>query len=104
MSKKTIHSGFDTRGRLYVACSECVRGGNGDQSCGAGWRILTLPDGQKYKLDITHRMLTAKELAAATGFPAGYRFFGGDTAAKKQIGNAVCPDLAAALYRAFLAA
>jgi DNA (cytosine-5)-methyltransferase 1 len=67
-------------------------------------RILTLPDGQKYKLDITHRMLTAKELAAATGFPAGYRFFGGDTAAKKQIGNAVCPDLAAALYRAFLAA
>lgn len=36
MSKKTIHSGFDTRGRLYVACSECVRGGNGDHSCGAG--------------------------------------------------------------------
>ena len=36
MSKKTIHSGFDTRGYLYVACSECVRGGNGDHSCGAG--------------------------------------------------------------------
>ena len=67
-------------------------------------RILTFPDGRKYKLDITHRMLSAAELAAATGFPSGYRFAGGDTAAKKQIGNAVCPGLAAALYRAFLAA
>lgn len=67
-------------------------------------RILTFPDGRKYQLDITHRMLTAGELAAATGFPAGYRFAGGDTAAKKQIGNAVCPGLAAALYKAFLAA
>lgn len=55
-------------------------------------------------LDITHRMLTVQELSAATGFPAGYQFAGGDTAAKKQIGNAVCPDLAQALYRAVLAA
>lgn len=55
-------------------------------------------------LDITHRMLTVKELAAATGFPTGYLFAGGDTAAKKQIGNAVCPDLAQAIYRAVLAA
>ncbi len=67
-------------------------------------QILQLPDGRRYKLDITHRMLTAKELAAATGFPDGYMFAGGDTAAKKQIGNAVCPCLASALYRAFLAA
>lgn len=67
-------------------------------------RILTLPDGQRFKLDITHRMLTARELAAATGFPDGYVFVGGDTAAKKMIGNAVCPDLAAALIRAILAA
>lgn len=67
-------------------------------------RILHLPDGRKYKLDITHRMLTAKELAAATGFPEGYRFAGSDTAIKKQIGNAVCPCITAALYRAFLAA
>lgn len=67
-------------------------------------RILTLPDGQRYKLYITHRMLTARELAAATGFPPGYVFVGGDTAAKKMIGNAVCPDLAAALIRAILAA
>ena len=41
--------------------------------------------------DITHRMLTTAELAAATGFPTGYHFAGSDTAAKKQIGNAVCP-------------
>ena len=67
-------------------------------------QILKMPDGRQYKLDITHRMLTAKELAAATGFPQGYRFAGGDTAAKKQIGNAVCPALTSALYRAFLAA
>ena len=66
-------------------------------------RILTLPDGQRYKLDITHRMLTARELAAATGFPNDYIFVGGDTAAKKMIGNAVCPDLAEALILATLA-
>jgi len=56
------------------------------------------------RVDITHRMLTTQELASATSFPAGYRFAGGDAAAKKQIGNAVCPDLAQALYRAVLAA
>jgi DNA (cytosine-5)-methyltransferase 1 len=67
-------------------------------------QILKLPDGRQYKLDITHRMLTAAELAAATGFPRGYRFSGGDTAAKKQIGNAVPPCITSALYRAFLAA
>lgn len=67
-------------------------------------QILTLPDGKTYKLDITHRMLTAKELARATGFPEWYRFAGDDTSAKKMIGNAVCPDLAKALYLAVLAA
>jgi len=67
-------------------------------------RILALPDGQQYKLDITHRMLTMRELADATSFPHDYQFCGGDTAAKKQIGNAVPPALAEALYRAVLAA
>lgn len=67
-------------------------------------QILTMPDGQQFKLDITHRMLTAEELARATSFPEGYIFMGGDTAAKKQIGNAVPPKLAEALYRAILAA
>lgn len=63
---------------------------------------LPVPEG--YRLDITHRMLTAMELAAATGFPDGYWFAGGETAAKKQIGNAVPPDLVSALYKAVLAA
>jgi len=67
-------------------------------------RILTLPDGSRYKLDITHRMLTVRELAAATGFPPDYIFCGKDEDAKKMIGNAVCPDLAEALIRAVLAA
>lgn len=67
-------------------------------------RILTLPDGQRFKLDITHRMLTAKELAAATSFPDDYIFAGNGSEIKKQIGNAVPPVLAEALYRAFLAA
>ena len=67
-------------------------------------RILTMPDGQQFRLDITHRMLTSAELARATSFPEGYVFCGGDTAAKKQIGNAVPPKLAEALYRAILAA
>lgn len=67
-------------------------------------RILILPDGRKYKLDITHRMLTCKELAAATGFPDDYVFVGTDESVKKMIGNAVCPDLAKALILATLAA
>ena len=67
-------------------------------------RIFTAPDGRTYQLDITHRMLTAGELAAAMSFPRDYVFCGGDTAAKKQIGNAVPPVLAEALYRAVLAA
>ena len=67
-------------------------------------RILTLPDGTRYKLDITHRMLTVRELAAATGFPEGYVFVGKDGDAKRMIGNAVPPPLAEALYRSALTA
>ena len=67
-------------------------------------QILTLPDGQQFKLDITHRMLTAKELAAATGFPPDYIFVGKDDDAKKMIGNAVPPPLAEALYLSALSA
>lgn len=67
-------------------------------------RILTLPDGTRYKLDITHRMLTVRELAAATGFPEGYVFVGKDEDAKRMIGNAVPPPLAEALYRSALTA
>ena len=67
-------------------------------------RMLRMPDGQLFKLDITHRMLTMRELADATGFPHDYGFAGTDTDAKKQIGNAVPPPLAKALYLAALAA
>lgn len=67
-------------------------------------RILVLPDGRQYKLDITYRMLTTRELSNATGFPADYEFSGTDTDAKRQIGNAVPPPLAKALYMAVLAA
>ena len=67
-------------------------------------RILTLPDGRRYQLDITHRMLTTRELADATGFSHDYVFSGTDTDAKKQIGNAVPPPLACALYLAALSA
>ena len=67
-------------------------------------QLLILPDGRQYKLDITYRMLTTRELADATGFPHDYQFAGTDTDAKKQIGNAVPPPLAEALYKAVLAA
>jgi DNA (cytosine-5)-methyltransferase 1 len=66
--------------------------------------VLTAPDGSSYKLDITHRMLTSRELSNATGFPDDYRFAGKDEEVKQQIGNAVPPPLAAALYRAALSA
>jgi DNA (cytosine-5)-methyltransferase 1 len=49
-------------------------------------------------------MLTLRELANATGFPADYIFAGSDSDGKKQIGNAVPPPLAKALYLAALAA
>lgn len=35
---KTKHSFKDKNGALWVACSECNRGGNGDQSCSCGWK------------------------------------------------------------------
>lgn len=37
--KMAKHSKFDTRGKAWIACSECARGGNGDQSCSAGWKV-----------------------------------------------------------------
>lgn len=50
------------------------------------------------------RNLRYRRPALAMSFPRDYVFCGGDTAAKKQIGNAVPPLLAEALYRAVLAA
>ncbi len=38
MAAKKIHSFKDSRGYLFVDCSECTKGGNGDQSCSSGWQ------------------------------------------------------------------
>lgn len=37
---KAKYSSKDTRGALYVDCSECERGGNGsaEDKCAAGWK------------------------------------------------------------------
>lgn len=39
--KKAKYSKKDSRGELYVDCSECTRGGNGEDKdkCASGWRI-----------------------------------------------------------------
>lgn len=37
MSK--IQSFNDSRGKLFTDCSECSKGGNGDQSCSSGWTV-----------------------------------------------------------------
>ncbi|HYG22743.1 MAG TPA: DNA cytosine methyltransferase [Verrucomicrobiae bacterium] len=58
--------------------------------------------GEKYLLDIRFRMLKPHELAAAQGFPRGYKFTGNTTQVVKQIGNAVPKNLAKALVRAAL--
>lgn len=55
-------------------------------------------------LDITFRMLQPHELAAAQGFPAGFRFAGTKGDAVKQIGNAVPRGLAKALVLGALSA
>lgn len=38
---KTKRSFKDSRGRLWVACCECMRGGNGDgtDNCSSGWKF-----------------------------------------------------------------
>lgn len=54
-------------------------------------------------LDIRFRMLKPHELAAAMGFPAGYKFAGGVDDQVRQIGNAVEVHQAEALCFALLA-
>ncbi len=53
-------------------------------------------------LDIRFRMLQPHELAAAMGFPKDYKFTGNRDDQVKQIGNAVCVNLAKALVMAVL--
>ena len=54
------------------------------------------------EIDIGFRMLQPHELAAATGFPKGYKFAGNKSEVVKQIGNAVPPGFANALLSAYL--
>lgn len=58
---------------------------------------FALVNGEPVTLDITFRMLQPHELAAAQGFPAGFRFAGNKGDAVKQIGNAVPRGTAKAL-------
>lgn len=39
--KKARYSTYDTKGKLYVDCSECERGGNGSDKdkCACGWKV-----------------------------------------------------------------
>jgi DNA (cytosine-5)-methyltransferase 1 len=65
-------------------------------------RSTVMISGNKYLLDILFRMLQPHELAAAQGFPKGYRFTGNKSDQVKQIGNAVPCGLARAIVAAVL--
>lgn len=58
--------------------------------------------GRNLYLDIRFRMLKVHELAAAMGFPQGYRFLGTQDEQVKQVGNAVSVEMAEALCFAAL--
>ena len=49
-------------------------------------------------IELGFRMLQPNELAAATGFPSDYKFTGTKVEVVKQIGNAVPPNFAKALF------
>lgn len=49
-------------------------------------------------IELGFRMLQPKELSAATGFPSDYKFTGTKVEVVKQIGNAVPPNFAKALF------
>src|SRR3989344_2949005 len=46
-----------------------------------------------------YRLPTIREVATLMGFPYSYQFSGGETTKWRQIGNAVCPQIAAALAK-----
>lgn len=55
---------------------------------------LVVPELWPCGLDVRFRMLQPRELARAMGFPDSYEFTGTKTATIRQIGNAVCVNLA----------
>lgn len=63
---------------------------------------VVLADGTTATIRLRWRMLQPHELAAGMSFPKDYRFTGTKTDAVKQIGNAVPPQLAAALQSVHL--
>jgi len=68
-------------------------------------RRVVLINGRPYLLDIRFRMLKNRELARAMGFDddeSHCEFVGTQSQVTKQIGNAVCVNLATALVRAIL--
>ena len=53
-------------------------------------------------IELGFRMLQPSELSAATGFPSDYKFTGTKVEVVKQIGNAVPPNFAKAMFRQIL--
>jgi hypothetical protein len=39
--KKAKYSGKDSKGKIFIDCSECERGGNGSdpEKCSCGWKV-----------------------------------------------------------------
>jgi DNA (cytosine-5)-methyltransferase 1 len=97
---------LDTSNR-YALCDPFIikyyGAGNGAKKIDIPLDTVTTKDrfglvsGSPAALDITFRMFSAGELAAAQGFPEGYQFTGNKTDQVRQIGNAVCPPVAEAL-------
>jgi DNA (cytosine-5)-methyltransferase 1 len=57
------------------------------------------PEKGRYLHPVQHRPITHREAARLMGFPDDFIFLGSKTEIAKQIGNAVPPDLAAAMAR-----
>lgn len=78
-------------------------GNGGAHSIGIPLPTITTKDrfavcGVTDGIELGFRMLQPNELAAATGFPADYKFTGTKVEVVKQIGNAVPPNFAKALF------
>lgn len=43
-----------------VHCSECVRGGNGDKSCAAGWTVKNKRGGNRYRMCLSGTTIEKK--------------------------------------------
>lgn len=83
-------------------------GNGGAKSIGEPLGTITTKDRfglvQPHQVDILFRMLQPHELAAAMGFDSSYEFTGTKADRVRQIGNAVCVNMARALCGAMLEA